>query len=187
MRLTLILAVIILFSACQSVNENPKQQPQKKTENLYQKYHVKKMMQYAHDLAFYEPEDKGRLIQSYFFNENGEIIKVIRYDKGGNICYKEEIDPEKDAGSNKLNVKEHKNDSLTIKNYTPQGELRDKVAHKYNDKGLKKSMVRKNDNGKVVEKITYKYYPNGLLKQDIYWNMDIEKPEQIINYEYEYY
>ena len=187
MRLTFILAAIVLFSACQPSEQDTKQTAQEKTDNLYKKYHVKKMMQYAHDLAFYEPEDKGRLIQSYFFNRDGEIIKVIRYDKSGNICYTEKIDPEKDAGSNKLIIKKHKSDSLTVKNYGPQGKLRNKVAHTYNEKGQKKSMIRKNDNGEIVEKITYDYYSNGLLKQDIYWNMEIKQPQNIINYQYEYY
>lgn len=188
MRLTLLFTALLLIGACQKEADNQKNASSKHQENnLYKKYHVKKMNQYAQDLAFYEPNDRGRIIQTYSFNKQGQIIKVIRYDKSGNICFTEEIDPDTESGDNKLIVKESESDSLTIRNFGPEGELRDKVSYRYNDKGLKEAMIRKNKNGKVVEKITYKYYPNGLLKQDIYWNMDIEKPEQIINYEYEYY
>ncbi len=187
-----ILLISILFTliiqACQtdSANQNIETEKAEKN-NIYQEKNVKLMYQYAHDLAFYAPEDKGRLIQTTHFNEKGEVIKIVRYDKTGKICFSEKIDPDNtkpEINRQKTNLRD---DSVTVKNFNPEGKLVDRASKTYNEQGQKTSLTRVDKNGKVIEKITYKYYPNGLIKQDIYWNPDIDKPEQIINYEYEYF
>ncbi|MFO7862518.1 MAG: hypothetical protein R6U85_00820, partial [Salinivirgaceae bacterium] len=78
-------------------------------------------------------------------------------------------------------------DTLTVKNFDPDKELINKVAYTYNENGNKSGMIKYNADDSVTAKATYKYYPNGLVKQDIYWNVDIDKPEQIITYRYEFY
>ncbi len=179
---------ILAIASCQtdSANQNIETKDADKN-NIYKKHDVKIMYQYAHDLAFFAPDDKGRLIQTTHFNENGEVIKIVRYDKTGKICFSEKIDPEKTKPGKSLQKTNFRDDSLTVKNYNPEGKLVDRASKTYNEQGQKTSLTRVDKNGKTIEKITYKYYPNGLIKQDIYWNPEIDKPEQIINYEYEYF
>lgn len=174
----------ILIISCETTVKQELQGAHSK--NLYEKYHVKKMIQFTHDLAFIEPENLGRILQTTTFNKKGEVIKIIRYDKSGNICFTENIDPELEKGKNKLKKKGYE-DSLTVTNLNPAGQTIEKISHTYNEQKKIISTIRTDKDGVLVEKMTFEYYPNGLIKKDIYWNVELDKPEQIINYQYEYY
>lgn len=156
-------------------------------ENVYAKYHVEKMMQYTNDLAFIEPNNIGRLLQITTFNKKGQEIKIVRFDKSGNICFTEDINPIVEQGKNKVDELEILDDSITVTTLNPEGKPIDKISHTYNDEKQIISTIRIDKDGVLAEKMTFEYYSNGLIKKDIYWNVDLNKPEQIITYQYEYF
>lgn len=186
LRFTVLISFAILLLGCQQTSDDSIFLTTK-DENVYAKYHIKSMIQYSHDLAFIEPENIGRIIQITSFNRKGEVVKIIRYDKYGNVCFTENIDPNKGKGKNKLDVPDLFEDSITVTNINPQGKPIEKIFNTYNDHKQIISTIKKDQNGLMSEKITFKYYPNGLIMKDIYWNVDLDKPEQIINYKYEYF
>jgi hypothetical protein len=185
-RVLYLLVIAFLLVACQSESDK-KDISNTKEDNVYAKYHVKKMIQYSHDLAFIEPQNIGRIIQITSFNKEGQEVKIIRYDNNGNICFTEEIDPNLEKGKNKANELKGLGDSITVTNLNPEGNPIDRISHKYNDLKQIVSTIRRDKDGVLVDKMTFEYYPNGLIKKDIYWNVELNKPEQIINYKYEYY
>lgn len=185
LNLTYIIVLLTILISCET--DQKKASPiMQSTENLYKKLKVSRLTQYAHDLAFYKPDDLGRPIQTSYFNRVGEIIKIERYDKSGHICESRKVNSKSIQNSEKAKREQTNKDSLTIQSYNPDGELLNKTNYTYNNKGQKTGVLKFDSDGKLVEKTTYTYYENGLIKQDVYWNTEIKKPEQIINYKYEY-
>lgn len=182
----LIATVSLFLFACKNSNEQ-KNAKIHTPENLYKKFQVSKMIQYAHDLAFVKADEIGRPIQTTYFNNEGQILKIERYDNSGNICDSKVFSSQDAQPESTVEPKQLENDSLTVKSFSPSGELINKTTHTYNNYGQKTSMLKYDNNGKLIDKITYTYYENGLIKQDVYWNTEIDKPEQIINYKYEFY
>ncbi|PLX20235.1 MAG: hypothetical protein C0599_09440 [Salinivirgaceae bacterium] len=185
-RVIVLFSVVIFLGACNHSSDKSTDATQQR-DNVYAKNHVKKMIQYSHDLAFIEPDNIGRIIQTTTFNKEGEEIKIVRYDNNGNICFTEEINPDLEKGKNKAKEIKGRDDSITVTNLNPEGKPIEMISHTYNDLKQIISTMRRDKDGVLVEKMTFEYYPNGLIKKDVYWNVELDKPEQIINYKYEYF
>jgi hypothetical protein len=184
--ITTLIVILTGLTACNTpIKTDDTETNPTSAENKYKTLEVSNITQYAQDLAFYDSTNIGRRIQTTNFDTTGRMIKITRYDKIGDICYTEHITPT-DENPDKSYKQRISSDTLTIKNFDPDDELINRVAYTYNENGNKKSMIKCNAEDSVTAKTTYKYYPNGLLKQDIYWNVDINKPEQIITYKYEF-
>jgi hypothetical protein len=39
----------------------------------------------------------------------------------------------------------------------------------------------------LISKNTFNYDENGMIKEDVYWDIDLDKPKQKIRYEFEYF
>lgn len=182
----LVVFATLTLIACNS-SKNQDNVDKYNSENPYKNLGVSKMIQYAHDLAFIKVDEIGRPIQTTYFDSEGRITKIERYDISGDICDSKKYSSDKTQTNETLENTQIKNDSLTVKIFNPQGELLNKITHTYNGQGKKTSRIKFDNHERLIEKTTYTYYENGLIKQDIYWNTDIDKPEQIINYKYEFY
>lgn len=147
---------------------------------------IKSCKIYSADFVLLDPDDKGLLLQEFKFNQNGYVNELIRYDINGNVIGKFDIYghhtpfpmPEKPTYFDTV---------LTVLEIDSLGEIQHKEIKTYNKQGRLIEVSHFNGADKLQKKNTYQYNTNGFIAKDIYWDVDLLKPKQVIRYEYDYF
>ncbi len=175
-----IILVAIGYGSCKN--------PDQKYDNGHFKTNqtIKVCKIYSSDFAILNPNEKGQLIQEFRFNKEGYVNELIRYGMDGEIIGRFEISgkntpfpmPEKPVYVDTV---------LTVVNIDSVGVINNKEVKTYNKNGLLIEVVFYHENDKLIKKNTYEYNSNGFIISDTYWDTDLNKPNQIIRYEYEFF
>lgn len=141
---------------------------------------------YSSEFAILDSEDKGRLIQEYRFNKKGFVNELIRYGMDGEIIAQFDIygqdNPFPHAGKPVFS-----DTVLTVTSISNDGEVSKKEIKKYNEVGLLVEASLYLQDGSLIQKNTYAYDPNDRIAKDVYWDVDLNEPMQVVRYEYEFY
>ena len=76
---------------------------------------------------------------------------------------------------------------LTITNIDSLGKIKDMEIKVYNTNGLIAEIRFYEGKYNLVKKNTYKYNKQNMIIEDVYWDVDLDKPKQKIRYEFEYF
>ena len=132
------------------------------------------------------PNDSGQLIQKFNFNKKGFVNELVRYGLNGETIEKFDI-----TGNNSLfplpGNRQYIDTVLTTFEMDSLGGISQKEVKKYNKDGLLIEYSYFEGNDKLVKKNTYQYNEFGLIIKDIYWDVELSIPQQVIRYEYEYF
>ncbi|PKP09341.1 MAG: hypothetical protein CVU09_11730 [Bacteroidetes bacterium HGW-Bacteroidetes-4] len=180
-NLIYIILLLWLGTACQN---NP-QKVNNKPHAYELTQNIKACKIYSSDFAILNPNERGSLIQEFRFSNKGYVNELIRYDMNGEILARFDI-----TGENTPfplpGAKEYMDTVLTVIEFDKLGAIKHKEIRSYNADGfLIEVNIRDADNS-LINKNTYEYHPNGLIHKDIYWDTELDKPKQIIWYEYEF-
>ncbi|MBI9067390.1 MAG: hypothetical protein JEZ09_08870 [Salinivirgaceae bacterium] len=141
---------------------------------------------YTADFVMIDPNDKGLLLQEFLFNKKGFVHEFIRYDINGEITDKFDLYGELTPFPTYANP-EYIDTVLMVIEIDSIGEIMRKELKTYNSDGL---LIESSFYGKfdvLQSKNTYEYNNNGMIICDIYWDVELMKPKQIVRYEYEYF
>ncbi|MGD9994066.1 MAG: hypothetical protein AB7S69_12280 [Salinivirgaceae bacterium] len=180
-NLIYIIILLVAGTACQNNPQKVENQPL----NSELPQDIKACKIYSSDFAILNPDERGSLIQEFRFNNKGYVNELIRYDLNGEIIARFDI-----SGENTPfplpGAKEYMDTVLTVVEFDKLGAVKHKEIRSYNADGFLIE-VRIRDAGNIlINKNTYEYHPNGLIHKDIYWDTELDKPKQIIWYEYEF-
>lgn len=180
MRHYIYIFFFVAFAGC----NNPKESNNIVQEN--KSTHIKVCKVYSSDFVLLDPNDKGQLIQEFRFNKNGYVNELIRFNMEGEVIGKFDI-----FGEHTLFPMQGKPEFvdtvLTVLNLDSLEQIIGKEVKYYNNDGLLIEVKYFEDENKLVRKNTYTYDMQGMIKEDIYWDIELNKPKQKIKYEFEYF
>lgn len=156
-----------------------------KTHNKKQKI-VKICKIYSSDFEVLDTTLPGQLIQEYYFNRDGYVRELIRYGSQGEVIGRFKIDGTDSPFPQPVNPLVT-DTVITSKNYSKNGILRDIEIKHYNSKGLIEEICYYDTANNITKRNTFKYNNYGYIIEDIYWDIELEIPAQVIRYKYEYY
>ncbi len=172
--------VLLVFTGCdqmQSANGD---------NNLPQAHNIRFCRIYSSDFVLLNPDEKGQLIQEFRFNQKGFVNELIRYGMDGEVIGKFDI-----TGENTpfpiSGKPEFVDTMLTVFNIDTLGVIKGKEVKTYNTNGLIIEVRFYRGENELVKKNTYKYNNQNMILEDVYWDVDLDKPKQIIRYEFEYF
>lgn len=174
---------ISLFLTCfwGCINETPKKKLSQQNDTLL----IKNCKIYSSDFVLLNPDEKGQLIQEFCFNDSGFVTELIRYGLDGKIVGRFDISGQ----STPFPLPENPIFIDTVLIHTEVDSLGN-IIHKevktYNKKGLLTEVKYYQEANKLVQKNTYLYDTLGLIKEDVYWDVELNKPKQKIRYEFEF-
>ena len=141
---------------------------------------------YSSDFEFLDSTDPGQLIQEFRFSRKGFVNELIRYGSNGEIIARFDI-----TGQNNPfpmpGKPEYIDTLLNIVELDSLGNLSQKEVKRYNEKGFLVEDMVYNERNALVRRNSYKYNKEGMILEDIYWDIDLDVPRQIIRYKYEYF
>jgi hypothetical protein len=140
---------------------------------------------YTYDFEFSDENNPGQLMQEFRFNKQGHVNELIRYGIQGEIVSRFDIS----GNSNPFPISDkpqYIDTVLTIIDLDPSGNVRQKEVKKYNLEGLIVSSEIFIGDDSLIRRNTYNYNNLGLITEDIYWDIDLQKPRQVIRYKYEF-
>lgn len=179
----LIYMILFLLSAAACTNTPQKKQSLPLTKDMPQQ--IKACKIYSSDFALLNPEERGTLIQEFRFNKKGFVNELIRYGLEGEVLARFDI-----SGENTPfplpGMREYMDTVLTIVELDELGIITHKEIRTYNADGFLIEVTQRDADNKISNKNTYEYHSNGLIHKDIYWDTELDKPKQIIWYEYEF-
>jgi hypothetical protein len=147
---------------------------------------IKKCKIYSSDFVALNPDDKGQLIQVFAFNRQGFVNELVRYDIEGKVIEKFDI-----KGNNTLfpipNTLQFIDTLVTTFDMDSLGELHQKEVKQYNSNGLLVELSYFDGQNKILKRNTYQYDSLNLITKDIYWDIELNIPRQVIRYEYEFF
>lgn len=141
---------------------------------------------YSSEFAILDPNDAGRLIQEYRYNKRGFVNELIRYGIDGTIIAQFDIYGEENpfpTPGKPIYV----DTVLTTMSLGNEGIVNKKELKKYNTKGLLVEASLFSDEVDIVQKNTYEYNNENRIIKDIYWDIDLDEPMQVVRYEYEFF
>ncbi|OFX60496.1 MAG: hypothetical protein A2W84_05280 [Bacteroidetes bacterium GWC2_40_13] len=147
---------------------------------------IKSCKIYSSDFAMFDPNDQGQLIQEYLFNSEGSVTDLIRYDVEGNEINRFDITGEQ----NPLPMPgkpEYVDTVLTIVGYDSLGNQLRKEVKIYNQSGLLEEVDFYEGDTVLLKKNTYEYDSLNMIWKDIYWDIELKQPRQVIIYKYEFF
>ena len=171
---------IILVGAC----SHQKQSDQFKEADAMR--NIKSCKVYSSEFVLFDPNDKGILIQEFNFNKKGFVNELIRYDMNGEVIGEFDIYGENNPFPMPSNP-EYVDTLLTVINYDSLGVIINKEVKQYNIYGWLAMVEFYDGDSTLVKKNTYKYNNFGIIKEDVYWDVELNKPKQKIRYEFEYF
>lgn len=171
-----IILMVILAYSCSNTKED-KEATQ---------YKIKNCKVYSADFGLLDETNPGLLMQEFAFNEEGYVRELIRYDNDGQISGQFEIKG-KESPFPLPESPEFKDTTILNAEYGTLGDLRKKEIKKYNSHGLLIEVQLFNSQDSLKQKNTYEYNSEGFVCKDIYWDVELNTPIQIINYQYEFY
>lgn len=147
---------------------------------------IKSCKVYTADFGLLDEGSPGLLIQEFRFNKEGFVRELIRYDNMGNVTGNFEI-----TGTESPfplpDKPEFMDTTIINEEYGTMGDLRKKEIKSYNSNGLLTEVRLFNSQDSLKQKNTYEYNPEGYVSKDIYWDVELNTPIQVINYVYEFY
>jgi len=175
-----IFLMVVFFAACQQKNTDDSNRNEVKELNIQ----VCKI--YSSDFVLLDPNDKGLLIQEFRFNRQGYVNELIRYGIDGEILGKFDIYGE-NTPFPMPGKPEYVDTALVVVNIDSIGGIIGSEVKIYNANGLLTEVRFYEGESTLVKKNTYKYNSKGIIQEDIYWDVELNKPKQIIRYEFEYF
>jgi len=173
--------LVVVFVKCSTPNK------QDSNTTVSHKYDVvKSCKMYSSDFVLIDPNDKGVLIQEFRFNKKGFANELIRFDINGKIIGRFDIFGENTPFSN-LEKPQFTDTVISIADIDSLGKVKNKEIKTFNKQGLLTKVEFYRDTNILTRKNTYKYNNDGRILEDVYWDVDMNKPKQKIRYEYEYY
>jgi hypothetical protein len=169
-----ILLLLFLYSCQRSKVQSDKEKPLISSCKIY-----------TYDFEFSDENNPGQLLQEFRFNKQGLVNELIRYGIQGEVVSRFDIT----GNSNPFPMSDkpqYIDTVLTIVDLDPVGNVRQKEIKKYNTKGLIVSVEIFANRDSLISRNTYTYNKQGLIAEDIYWDLDLQKPRQVIRYKYEY-
>ena len=185
MRRKKIIAILLIFGLASCTHVSKKQAEDKKLEEELS-WNIKSCKIYSSDFEFANPGAEGMLMQEFKFNKKGFVNELIRYDMQGNEIARFDILGE----NNPLPIPEkpiYIDTVLTVVELDSQGEMRQKEVKKYSESGWLTEVLIYDDRDSLIKRNTYKYNALGLIVEDVYWDIDLDVPKQVIKYRYEYF
>ena len=180
MKNYLYILIVVFIGACSY---------QKKSDQSKEPLHADKIKTcrvYSSDFVLLDPNDQGKLIQEFRFNKKGFVNELIRYDMNGEVIGKFDIYGENTPFP--VPGKPQYYDTLfVIINYDSLGNAINKEVKQYNFNGWLSMVEYYVGEDTLVRKNTYKYDNFGIITEDIYWDVDLNRPKQKIRYEFEYF
>jgi hypothetical protein len=181
MKYILYVIVLVVFVRCSVSDDNDGKAVESHKTDI-----IKSCKMYSSNFVILDPDDAGVLIQEFRFNKKGFVNELIRYDINGKIIGRFDILGENTPFTTH-NKPQFTDTVIAITNIDSLGVVEDRSLKTYNKKGLLvKEEFFENDSN-LVKKNTYKYNSDNLILEDIYWDIEMDKPKQKIRYEYEYY
>lgn len=177
-----LLLIFMVWSCSQPVKEHN----QKITAPINDTMLMKACCIYSSEFAILDPNDAGRLIQEYRFNKRGFVNELIRYGMDGSIIAQFDIYGEENPFPSPGNLV-YVDTVLTLINLDTQGEISKKEVNKYNDKGLLNESTLYSINDEMIQKNTYEYNAENRIIKDIYWDVELNEPMQVVRYEYTFF
>ncbi len=141
---------------------------------------------YSSDFELLDTTKQGQLYQEFYFNRDGFVRELVRYDNQGQILGRFEISGEDTPFPIPGNAV-YVDTVLTIATLGEGGHLRETELKRYNHLGLLTETCIYDSNDVMVRKNSYNYNQWGYIIEDIYWDIELNTPAQVIRYEYEYY
>jgi len=170
----IVLAVLILLGACHRENNTTKMHPK-----------IKSCKVYSSDFEILDNKNKGQLIQEFRFNKDGHVRELIRYGMQGEIISRFDIFGESSPFP-VTDSPQFVDTTITSTELGLMGDIRVKETKHYNQSGKITDILVYNGNDSLVQKNTYEYNPEGYIVKDIYWDVELNVPAQVMNYEYQY-
>ncbi|MDA3891144.1 MAG: hypothetical protein PF517_05710 [Salinivirgaceae bacterium] len=171
---------IIIITACHQ--QNAEKSIIKETASS--KVKVCKMFQ--SDFVLLNPNEEGHLIQEFRFNKKGFVNELIRYGMDGEIIGRFDILGEHTPFP-MPGKPEFVDTVLTVVNFDEGGNIKGKEIKMYNTLGLLIQVEFYEGDSNLVNKNTYTYDKQNMILEDIYWDVDLDKPKQKIRYKFEYF
>jgi hypothetical protein len=182
-KLSIGVIFLLLLAACTHVKQDT---AENKAADDTLVWNIKSCKIYSSDFEFADPGAEGMLIQEFKFNKKGFVNELIRYDMEGNEIARFDIFGE----NNPLPIPGkplYIDTVLTVVELDSQGEMRQKEVKKYSENGwLTEVLIYDGSNG-LIKRNTYKYNALGLIIEDIYWDIELDIPKQVIKYRYAYF
>lgn len=176
-NLFLLIFSIFFFIACQSGQ---------KAETEKQLPVIKSCKIYSSDFAMFDPTDQGLLIQEFLFNRQGFVTDLIRFDVKGNIINHFDITGQQNPFP-MPGKPEFVDTVLTIINYDNTGIQTHKEVKEYNQDGLLVAAHFYQGDTLLMKKNTFEYDSLNLIWKDIYWDIELNQPRQVVIYKYEFF
>lgn len=174
MKYLIIAAFTFFFGCSQNGNKQIKVHPK-----------IKVCKVYSSDFEFLDSKNKGLLIQEFRFNKDGHVRELIRYGIDGQITSRFDIFGESSPFP-VTDSPEFKDTTITSVELGLMGDIRIKETKHYNIDGKLTEVMVLNGEDSLIQKNTYEYNPEGYITKDIYWDVDLNTPEQVMKYEYQY-
>ncbi len=175
-----IIALFLFFAGCRQ------HQPKNSDIKLQKPWDIRVCKMYSSDFVLLDPSEKGQLIQEFRFNRNGFVNELIRYGMDGEIISRFDISGENTPFP--LPGKPQFVDTvLTVVNFDSLGIVVGKEVKVYSPKGLIVEVRFYEGENQLIRKNTYKYNTQDMILEDVYWDVDLDRPKQKIRYEFEYF
>lgn len=180
MKNILYIVIVIFFTGClQAEKDN-----NKSLSNELGVIKVCKM--YSSDFVLLDPNDKGLLIQEFRFNRKGFVNELIRYGINGEVIGQFDIFGE-NTPFPMPGQPQFTDTAIVVLDIDSLSEIISKEKKVYNSEGFLMRVEFYEGEKNLIKKNTYKYNSAGFILEDIYWDVDLNKPKQKILYKYEYF
>ncbi len=139
---------------------------------------------YTADFSFATAQEQGRLMQEYFYNENGHVTEMVRYNIDGteNHRIKTDLTIADTLGQN--DQVKHISQTIEVTQMDSPGEAVRRELQVFDKDGNMVEKVVLNANNDTLRMNKYHYNEWGLITEDIYYENDLKVPVQVIRYSY---
>ncbi len=175
-----IVLILLLIAAC-NLNTHKKESTKNPVD-----LKIRSCKMYSSDFVMVDPNEKGQLMQEFRFNRKGFVNELIRYGMDGEVVGRFDI-----LGENTPfplpGKPEFRDTAITVVDLDSLENIKGIEVKSYNSAGLLVDVKYFLGADSLIRHNTYNYDQNGLIKEDIYWDTDLDKPKQKITYEFEYF
>lgn len=170
---------MLLHFSCQT-NTNTK--PNQDAEKIKKAGFITCKM-YSSDFSMGQLSENGRLIMEFKYNAEGYVVEMVRYNMDGSVNHRLPVQPSDSASASSQNPA-YAGQTIETATMDSAGQAIQKTVITYNLSGnITERFVVKN-NTDTISHNSYKYNEAGLITEDIYWDMELKVPVQVIRYEY---
>lgn len=170
--------VLFYFSCQTSTNVKPNRDAEKIKKAGYTTCKM-----YSSEFSMGQLSENGRLIMEFKYNADGYVVEMVRYNMDGSVNHRLSVEPSDSAPVSSQNTS-YAGQTIETATMDSAGQVIQKTVISYNQSGnITERFVVKN-NLDTISHNSYKYNEAGLITEDIYWDMELKEPVQVIRYEY---